>query len=58
LLGFHVIDCATQDDAVAAVKDLQRASLSAVYELRPIPLYLPGPDDGFRMTRRGTSAYR
>lgn len=42
LLGFYVLDCATPDEAVAAARDLQRANPTAVYELRPIPLYLPG----------------
>jgi hypothetical protein len=42
LLGFYVIDCATREEAIQAAKDLQKANPSAVYELRPIPLYLPG----------------
>lgn len=42
LLGFYVIDCATHAEAIQAAKDLQRVNPSAVYELRPIPLYLPG----------------
>ena len=42
LLGFYVLDCASMDEAVQAAKDLQRVNPSAVYELRPIPLYLPG----------------
>ena len=42
LLGFYVIDCATREEAIQAAKDLQRVNPSAVYELRPIPLYLPG----------------
>lgn len=42
LLGFYVLDCASMEEAVQAAKDLQKANPSAVYELRPIPLYLPG----------------
>jgi hypothetical protein len=42
LLGFYVVDCVTQDEAVQAAKDLQVANPYAVYEVRPIPLYLPG----------------
>jgi len=42
LLGFYVLDCASMEEAVQAAKDLQRVNPSAVYELRPIPLYLPG----------------
>jgi hypothetical protein len=38
LLGF----CASQVEAVQAAKDLQTANPYAVYEVRPIPLYLPG----------------
>jgi hypothetical protein len=42
LLGFYVIDCATEDAAIEAVRDLRRVNPSAVYEIRPITLYLPG----------------
>lgn len=42
LLGLSVLDCKSQDEAVQAAKDLQKANRFAVYEVRPIPLYLPG----------------
>ena len=42
LLGLYVLDCATQDEAIAAARDLRRVNPSAVYEIRPILLYLPG----------------
>lgn len=42
LLGFYVVDCASEDAAVEAARDLRRANPSAVYEIRPVPLYLPG----------------
>jgi hypothetical protein len=42
LLGFYVIDCVTEDAAIEAVRDLRRVNPSAVYEIRPITLYLPG----------------
>ena len=42
LLGFYVLDCASMEEAVQAAKDLQKANPYAVYELRAIPLYLPG----------------
>lgn len=42
LLGFYVLDCATQEEAVKAACDLQAANPTAVYEIRPIRLYLPG----------------
>lgn len=42
LLGFYVVDCV--DDAAAAelARKLRRANPGAVYEIRPIELYLPG----------------
>jgi hypothetical protein len=42
LLGFYVVDCATREAAIEAARDLRRANPTAVYEIRPIMLYLPG----------------
>jgi hypothetical protein len=42
LLGFYVIDVPSLDDAVQAARDLGDANPTAVYEIRPIILYLPG----------------
>jgi hypothetical protein len=42
LLGFYVLDCATEEAAIAAARDLRRANPTAVYEIRPLALYLPG----------------
>ena len=42
LLGFYVLDCADEDAAIAIARDLRRVNPSAVYEIRPIRLYLPG----------------
>jgi hypothetical protein len=42
LLGLYVVDSATQDEAIQAARDLRRANPTAVYEIRPISLYLPG----------------
>jgi len=42
LLGFYVVDCATDEAAIEAARDLRRANPSAVYEIRPVILYLPG----------------
>ena len=42
LLGFYVVDCATEDAALDIARDLRRANPSAVYEIRPISLYIPG----------------
>ena len=42
LLGFYVVDFASEDAAIEAARDLRRANPSAVYEIRPVSLYLPG----------------
>jgi len=42
LLGFYVLDCASMEEAIQAAMDLQKTNPSAVYELRPVRLYLPG----------------
>lgn len=42
LLGFYVVDCAAREEAIAAARDLRRVNPSAVYEIRPVLLYLPG----------------
>jgi len=42
LLGLYVLECAGDDAAVEAARELRRANPSAVYEIRPIALYLPG----------------
>ena len=42
LLGFHIVDCADEDAALAVARDLRKVNPTAVYEIRPIALYLPG----------------
>jgi hypothetical protein len=42
LLGFYVIDCADREAAIAAARDLRQVNPSAMYEIRPVSLYLPG----------------
>jgi len=42
LLGFYVIDCGERDEAVAFARELQQVNPTAVYEIRPVPLYIPG----------------
>ena len=42
LLGLYVLDCDSQDEAIATARDLRRVNPTAVYEIRPIMLYLPG----------------
>ena len=42
LLGFYVVDFPDIEQAVAAARALRGANPTAVYEVRPISLYLPG----------------
>ena len=42
LLGFYVADFPSEDVAIEAIGHLQRANPTAVYEIRPIKLYIPG----------------
>jgi hypothetical protein len=42
LLGFYVVDFPDDDAATDAVRHLRRANPSAVYEVRPIRLFIPG----------------
>ena len=49
LLGFYVLDCASEEAALESARELQRVNPNAVYEIRPVQLYLPGaavPDGG------------
>ena len=51
LLGLYIVDCA--DEAAAGIaRDLRRVNPGAVYEIRPIQLYLPGVP--FPVTRAKT----
>jgi hypothetical protein len=42
LLGFYVVDCASEDAAISVARDLRRVNPTAVYEIRAIALYIPG----------------
>jgi hypothetical protein len=42
LLGLYLLDCADRDAAIAAARDLRDVNPSAIYEIRPVSLYLPG----------------
>lgn len=42
LLGFYVLNCESEAAAIEAARDLRRVNPSAVYEIRPITVYLPG----------------
>ena len=42
LLGLYVVNCADEAEAIGVARDLRRVNPTAVYEIRPIRLYLPG----------------
>jgi hypothetical protein len=42
MLGFYVLDCTDQEEAVDIARQLAQANPGGVYELRPISLFLPG----------------
>jgi hypothetical protein len=42
LLGLYVVDCTSEDAAIAVARDLRRVNPTAVYEIRPISVYIPG----------------
>jgi hypothetical protein len=42
LLGFYVVDYPEIEGAIAAARELRRANPTAVYEIRPVPLFVPG----------------
>src|SRR5437764_14512749 len=49
LLGFHLVDYDTEEEAIAAARKLREVNPSAVYEIRPVKLYVPA--DGFGATQ-------
>jgi hypothetical protein len=42
LLGFYLLDCADDNAAIEAARELQRVNPGAVYEIRPVRRYIPG----------------
>jgi len=43
LLGFYIVDCANQEEALGIAKELEAANPGiGGYEVRPISLFLPG----------------
>jgi hypothetical protein len=42
LLGFYMLDCADQDAAVEAARELQNVNPGAVYEIREIRRFIAG----------------
>ncbi|MGY3367155.1 hypothetical protein ACVWZL_004280 [Bradyrhizobium sp. GM2.4] len=51
LLGFHLVEYDTEEAAIAAARTLRQVNPSAVYEIRPVKLYVPA--DGFGATPSG-----
>jgi hypothetical protein len=44
LLGFYVVDFPSIDGAIEAAREMRSVNPTAVYEIRPVMLYLPGGD--------------
>jgi hypothetical protein len=42
LLGFYIVDVDSKESAIAAARELRAANPGAVYEIRPIAVFLPG----------------
>ena len=42
LLGLYVVDCTDEDAAIAVARDLRQVNPTAVYEIRPISVYILG----------------
>jgi hypothetical protein len=42
LLGFYVVDCASEEAAMEIARQLRQVNPSAVYEIRPVIRYIPG----------------
>lgn len=53
LLGFYLVDLPDQEAALSFAKDLKRVNPTAVYEIRPVALFIPGaslsPEDRKRI---------
>lgn len=52
LLGFYIMEFSDEAGAIAAARELRKANPGAVYEIRPIKLFLPA--DGFGATATET----
>lgn len=46
LLGIYIMEFDHEDSAIAAARELRKANPSAVYEIRPIRLFLPAEGVG------------
>lgn len=56
LLGFYVFEAESREAAIEIARDFKAANPSAVYEVRPVVLYLPGAP--FPVTDAGLEAVR
>lgn len=52
LLGFHLVEYDTDEEAIAAARKLRQVNPSAVYEIRPVKLYVPADGFGATTTKR------
>ncbi len=46
LLGFYLYECKSMDEAVEAARELRKVNMTAVYEIRPVKLLVPGRELG------------
>jgi hypothetical protein len=42
ILGFWIVDCESDDEAMEAAQELGRANPGGAFEIRPLMLFLPG----------------
>lgn len=42
LLGFYLLEASSQEEAIEAARKLQAVNTTAVYEIRPVTLLVPG----------------
>ncbi|MBF5041638.1 YciI family protein [Aggregicoccus sp. 17bor-14] len=42
ILGFYIVDCASQEEANEVARELQEINTGATYEVRPVRLFKPG----------------
>jgi hypothetical protein len=44
LLGFYIVDYPSIEGAIEAARELRRVNPTAIYEVRPVMLYVPGAE--------------
>lgn len=42
LLGLYLVEAESMEKAIQAARDLQKVNVSAVYEIRPVTVFIPG----------------